>query len=59
MTKYEVVIDELVAHTAIVEAENERDAFLKAFAIISNGPDTEYTTYSEGFTGSHTIMEAI
>jgi hypothetical protein len=57
MKQYEVSVYETVIHTTVVEAANEDDALSKAYEKISNGPDTEYDTEAEGFTGHHVIEE--
>jgi hypothetical protein len=57
MKEYEVSIYETVIHTTVVKAANEDDALAKAYEKIANGPDTEYDTEAEGFTGYHVIEE--
>jgi hypothetical protein len=57
MKEYEVSIYETVIHTTVVEAASEDKALELAYEKIANGPDTEYDTEAEGFTGYHTIEE--
>lgn len=57
MQEYEVKIYETVSHTTIVSAENEEEAYTKAYEVIGNGQDNEYTTEAEGFTGDVSIEE--
>ena len=57
MKNYEVKIHETVIHTTWVEANGEEEALLKAYDKIGNGPDSEYDTEAEGFTGYHEIEE--
>lgn len=55
MNSYEVTIFETVSHSTTVEAENEDEAYDKAYTIICNGPDKSYSTEPEGFTGMYYI----
>lgn len=57
MKEWEVKIYETVIHSTIVEAANEEEARDKAFEIIANGPDSEYDTEAEGFTGDWSATE--
>jgi hypothetical protein len=57
MKNYEVKIHETVIHTTWVEAEDEEKALEAAYEKIANGPDSEYDTEAEGFTGYHEIEE--
>lgn len=55
--EYEVVIYETISHRVEVTADNKDDAYNKAYEIIGNGPDDEYDTESDGFTGQFYINE--
>jgi hypothetical protein len=57
MREYEVRLYETVIHTTIVEADTEEDALAKAYDKIGNGPDSEYDTEAEGFTGDYTVED--
>jgi hypothetical protein len=54
MANYTVRIWETVFHTAQVEADNDDEAYEKAWEIIGNGAG-EYDTESDGLTGHYVI----
>ena len=49
--EWEVIIFETVRHSTTVVAETRDEAYALAYEIIANGPDSEYETEAEGFTG--------
>ena len=53
MNTYEIQIDERTTHSVEVEAENEKQALLKGYEIIMNGPDDEYDSESKGVSASY------
>ena len=53
MPRYEVQLDERVKHAVEVDADTEQDALDKAYQIIMNGPESEYSTDSEGISASY------
>jgi hypothetical protein len=55
---WEVIIFETVRHSATVEAETRDEAYRKAYEVIANGPDSEYETEAEGYTGDWDAYEA-
>ena len=57
MKEYEVKLYETVIHTTVVEAENEDEAYAKAYEVIANGPQDGYDTEAEGFTGDYLVEE--
>jgi len=48
MAKYEVIIQETLEHTVILEASSLQEAKEKAYEVVMNGPDSEYDTESLG-----------
>jgi hypothetical protein len=54
---WEVIIFETVRHSTTVEASTRDEAYTKAYEIIANGPDSEYDTEAEGFTGAWDAYE--
>jgi hypothetical protein len=57
MKEWNVKIYETVIHSTIVEAANADEAYAKAYEIIANGPNSEYDTEAEGFTGDWSADE--
>jgi len=58
MTKeWEVKIYETVVHSTVVEADNEDEAYQKAYEVIANGSSDSYDTEAEGFTGDYVVEE--
>jgi len=48
MAKYEVIITETLEHVIEVEANSRKEAKVKAYEIVMNGPETDYDTESLG-----------
>ena len=48
MAKYEVIIQETLEHTVILEASSLQEAKEKAHEVVMSGPDSEYDTESLG-----------
>jgi len=57
VNEYEVKIYETVVHTTTVEANDEYEAYTKAYETIMNGPDNGYDTEAEGFTGMYDVTK--
>ena len=52
-----VSINEEVIHSVDVIADTREEAYEKAYRIISDGNDSEYSTESEGYTGAWSAEE--
>lgn len=54
---WEVKIYETVVHSTVVEADNEEEAYQRAYEVIANGSADGYDTEAEGFTGDYVVEE--
>lgn len=57
MKEYEVKLYETVIHRTFVNADSEDDAYDKAYEVIANGQQDQYTTEADSFTGDWSAEE--